>query len=437
LTETFPGRRCLAIRESTPGSQEIHETRLRCLWLTRVDSVELDAGDLTYSFHLLSSLSRAGVRLTVLAMRRVGDRTRRVGDSEIEWEAIPQGRGREIGGRLAIRSLFSRLPNVATQYNNAAFRHALKVQMARDWDAIVVDHLGMGWVWPAVEAYRRRKPSVVSIFIAHQREGEARRSMARNFRGSILGKIALSVDAAKADRLERKLVRQSNLVSSITAEDLRCLGGSDKVVLLPPGYAGPRLAYREINDQTPRRVLILGSATWLAKQMNLIEFTVAADGIFYEREIELWVVGNVPDHLTKNHFRATHFLGFVEDLEPILRSVRIGIVAERTGGGFKLKTLDYIFHRVPIAAIKGSIAGLPLMPETDYLSFESMQELAQGVAAVIDDIERLNSLQRAACEKCDTGFDWDDRGRSLGNAIRQAMCRQRSPDTRRSSSTNN
>jgi hypothetical protein len=73
------------------------------------------------------------------------------------------------------------------------------------------------------------------------------------------------------------------------------------------------------------------------------------------------VVGNVPDHLTaKNHFQTTRFLGFVDNLEPIFRSVRIGLVAERTGGGFKLKVLDYIFNRVPIAAIRGSIAGLPL-----------------------------------------------------------------------------
>jgi hypothetical protein len=54
---------------------------------------------------------------------------------------------------------------------------------------------------------------------------------------------------------------------------------------------------------------------------------------------------------------------------------------------------------VPIAAIKGSIAGLPLIAETDYLSFESMRELAQGAATVIDP------------EKCDSGFDSDDRGR--------------------------
>jgi polysaccharide biosynthesis protein PslH len=75
------------------------------------------------------------------------------------------------------------------------------------------------------------------------------------------------------------------------------------------------------------------------------------------------------------------------------------MVADPTGGGFKLKTLDYIFNRVPIAAMSGSIAGLPLTPGLHYLSFESIRELAQGVVAVIDDIERLNSLQRAAYDK--------------------------------------
>lgn len=380
-----------------------------------------DAGDLTYSFHLLSSLNHAGVRLTVLTMGRTADCARRASDDGIEWVVIPWDSDREAAGRLAVRSLFSRLPNVATQYNTASFHRALRAQMVRDWDAIVVDHLGMGWVCRAVEAYKQLKPGVVSIFIAHQCEGQVRRSMARNFHGNILRKIALSVDAAKADRLEKKLVRQSNLVSVITAEDLRCFGNLGKTELLTPGYTGPFVGFREINDATPRRALILGSAIWLAKQMNLMEFVAAADELFHQRRIELWVVGNVPDHLqVKNHFHATRFLGFVEDLKPIFRSVRIGIVAERTGGGFKLKTLDYIFNRVPIAALRGSIAGLPLTAGLHYLCFESMSELARGVADAIEDIERLNSLQQAAYEKCENGFDWNDRGRTLRDAILEA-----------------
>jgi hypothetical protein len=229
--------------EPTRDFTEVRRSPMRCLWLMRMHPVPLDAGDLTYSFYLLPSISSAGVRLTVLATRRTGDRARSPSDNGIEWVLVPPESDRDIGGRL-----FSRLPNVASQYNAASFRRALRVQMARDWDAIVVDHLGMGWVWPAVEAYRRRKPGVVSVFIAHQREGEARRSVARNFRGNIVRKIGLSVDAAKAGRLERKLVRQSKLVLAITAEDLRRFGGLDlgKTVLLTPGYAGSHVA-REID----------------------------------------------------------------------------------------------------------------------------------------------------------------------------------------------
>jgi len=73
---------------------------------------------------------------------------------------------------------------------------------------------------------------------------------------------------------------------------------------------------------------------------------------------------------------------------------------------------------------------LPLIPGLHYLSFESMRELAEGVAAVIDDFERLNSLQRAAYETCNTGFDWGDRGRTLTNAIRQALTRKCTADAK-------
>lgn len=417
--------------ESMNDHSEIGRSVLRCLWLTRVDPTPCDAGDSTYSFHLLSSLRNAGAQVTVLAMRGTSDRARSAAESGIEWVFIPLTKYGEIGGRLAVRSLFSRLPNVATQYNTASFRRALRMQMARDWDAIVIDHLGMGWVWSAVEAYRRRKSEAVLVFIAHQCEGEVRRGMASNFRGNIVRKIGLGIDAVKAGRLEKKLVRRSDLVSAITEEDLHCFGVLDKTILLTPGYVGLRVACCKINEATPRRALILGNATWLAKQMNLIEFITAADELFHERQIELWVVGNVPNRFqARNRFRATRFLGYVKDLEPIFRGVRIGIVAERTGGGFKLKTLDYIFNRVPIAAIRDGIAGLPLTPGLDYLSFESMQELARGVAAIIDDVGRLNALQQAAYEKCDTAFDWSDRGRALCNAIQQAVNRQRAAHTR-------
>jgi hypothetical protein len=145
----------------------------------------------------------------------------------------------------------------------------------------------------------------------------------------------------------------------------------------------------------------------------------------------------VPDPLQRvweARVKATRFHGFVDDLGKFFTSRRMGLVVEETGGGFKLKTLDYIFNRVPIAAIRGSMAGLPLTEGSHYLCFETMRELANGVVAVIDDIERLNSLQQAAYEKCEGGFNWSDRGRILFDAIQQAVNRQRSASARKSAS---
>lgn len=102
--------------EPTPDFTEVRRSAMQCLWLMRMHPVPLDAGDVTYGFHLLSCFSSAGVRLTVLATRRTGNRARSPSDNGIEWVLVPPESDRDIGGPLAARSLFSRLPNVASQY---------------------------------------------------------------------------------------------------------------------------------------------------------------------------------------------------------------------------------------------------------------------------------------------------------------------------------
>ena len=205
------------------------------------------------------------------------------------------------------------------------------------------------------------------------------------------------------------------------------LSRSSYKLVLPHAYHGRRVPNRQIGQATPRRVAVVGNYWWTAKQMNLSAWLEAADPILQSAGIGIDVVGEMPDPFRqawKTRVKATRFHDFVEDLGEFLATRRMGLVIEETGGGFKNKILDYVFNRLPIAAIKDSMTGLPMIPGRDYLSFESMRQLAHGVAAVIDDIERLNSLQRAAYEKCDNGFDWSDRGRTLCNAVREAIDRQ-------------
>src|SRR5260370_27426961 len=94
LSRRLAGANIRRMRDFT----EIGRNPLRCLWLTRMDPVAADAGDLVYSLHLLTSLSRAGVALTVLAMGRIGDRARSNDADGIEWVILPWESGLEIGG---------------------------------------------------------------------------------------------------------------------------------------------------------------------------------------------------------------------------------------------------------------------------------------------------------------------------------------------------
>jgi hypothetical protein len=46
-----------------------------------------------------------------------------------------------------------------------------------------------------------------------------------------------------------------------------------------------------------------------------------------------------------------------------------------------------------------------------------MPNLVDGIIDAIDDVARLNAIQRAAFEACDGWFDWIDRGRELAETL--------------------
>jgi hypothetical protein len=104
-------------------------------------------------------------------------------------------------------------------------------------------------------------------------------------------------------------------------------------------------------------------------------------------------------------------------VEPYVEDARLAIVPERNGGGFKLKVLDYIFNRIPILALRGSVAGVPLRHEESILLYPDQEALALGIAHAIDDVPRLDELQNAAFEACRHVFNWNSRGTQLLSAM--------------------
>jgi hypothetical protein len=248
-------------------------------------------------------------------------------------------------------------------------------------------------------------------------------AMGREARGSALKRLALRRNATKVATLERRIVRTVDLLTTITDEDRSTLSAAmarGRSLSITPGFSGQMVGARRITRATPRRVLIMGSFQWVVKQENLTRFVEIADPIFEKLGIEMDVVGDIPKAFLaalKARCRATHFHGFVTNVAPYLDRARMGIVPESIGGGFKLKFLDYIFGRVPVATVSQALAGLPAELQFAMLKSDSLAGLVNEIVSHIDRIDELNRMQERAFALGNAQFDWNVRGKRFVLAI--------------------
>lgn len=391
---------------------------MRCLWLTLANPEPRHNGQYVYSGGLIEAVTATGAQVDVLGLSRMGDHSHYgKWDGSIRWWlAKPQP-------RPSWTSLLSYLPHIADRGWTPELRKMLQERLESErWDTIIFDGISAGWALrPVLRHYRGgRRPRLV--YVSHNHEASVRLGIARG-QTHFLKRQALHYDAAKAGMLERAIVDAADLITAITPED-RELYLRDRpncrVEVITPGYDGYRMAERRITAELPRRAIIVGSFDWIAKRMNLEEFVAVADPLFAEQGAELLVVGSADESFLRrlrHKAKATKFTGTVPDVDAFMRDARIALVPERHGGGFKLKVLEYVFNRMPILALNGSVAGVPLRHEESILFYPDHSTLARGVLRVIDDCERLNALQDHAFKACHDCFDWKSRGNQLVKAM--------------------
>lgn len=386
---------------------------MRCLWITRDLPYPATAGDVIYTSHLVEAFARAGADVTVLCRAPDGPAAA-VPESTIDWRSV----------RASLRgvpaSLLSKLPSIAHRYDVAPLRDALATELSREWDVILIDHIGAGWALPQVERHRASaKPPPTLVYISHNHEASTRRAVAQNAKGDPVRRALLRFDASKSVPLERALVKAADLVTVNTVEDealYRADAPRQRYLVVLPGYEERIVDARTMTDSIPRRAVIVGSFDWIAKRANLEEFVAVADPAFADAGAELVVIGRGPEPWLdemRSRTRATTFTGFVDSVTPYLDDARLGIVSERSGGGFKHKVLFYVFNRVPVAVLAGSIAGVPLEPGASLIESPSVEQLTADVLDAMADPPRLQALQESAFAACEGLFDWDRRGADL------------------------
>jgi polysaccharide biosynthesis protein PslH len=393
---------------------------MKFLWFTLADPDPATNGQYLYSRGLIEGVAAAGVAVVAVGLARPeglhrdGERT-----GNVVWRLAPhRPRSRWSG-------IVSRWPIVVSRTRTRELRAIVEALLADDsWDAIVIDSINLAWVIePVLQRYKdNARPTL--IYLSHNHETSVAARLARA-EPRWLMRAPKHLDRLKMRWLESALLRHCALVTANTPDDRERFAADARekkpVLFVPPGYGGVPLENRRIDASVPRRAILVGSFDWGAKRASLEAFLAAADPLFARAGIELCVVGAAEETFLarlRQSVRATHFTGRVEDVVPYMREARLALVPDELGG-FKLKSLDYIFNRLPILGLDGSVPGLPLRPGEGILVYPDHETLARAVVELIDDFDRLNAIQETAFIACRDSFNWRRIGRDFVAATRQ------------------
>ena len=306
-------------------------TSMQCLWVSGDVPHPPAYGKLIYSAGLSEALATAGV--DVFGLGLVGGRRGRAVDRGVL----------EPGARRPCPSVRQLAVDAAEHdgRHHVAFRRvraaSRRTGLGRDRRRSPRDRLG-----------RRCRTSLRPADRLHRaqpREQRAQRGRAQSEELASTGDSRSMWTRSRRGRLERRLLERAALVVAITDRDA-CRFASDDpttpVLVLTPGYDGPRRTERTIDASTPRRAAIVTSLDWHVKQANLASFVAIADPVLAKAGVQLAVAGGAPESFAaqiRRSSRATTMLGRVDALDELMDETRIGIVAEPLGGGFKLKVL--------------------------------------------------------------------------------------------------
>ena len=386
------------------------------LWLTRLAPYSpARGGDVDYTRKVIESLA-AHAPVHGIVFRRPEITPPPV--ANVSWTQVE---GRE---RPRWKSLFSPLPAIAYRHVGAAYLREVVAQ-ARGADAIFVDFIAMFWlVEPLIQALGPDRPPV--IIVNHNHEASVRRQMRDAERAPVL-KAALALDAFKAARLERRVNAIADAYVANTEADRRLFeaDSTKPAVVITPAYEGSRAPPRRVGPGTSRRVTIFGNHEAHHKRMVLEHTLKALSARGVERTCPIEIAGGGSTKDFEARYPGFVYRGYVEDADAYFADVRLGLLPDEIGGGFKHRALHHAFHRTPMLAVDKALAGMGFTRDVHYIGADNLDELAALIPQVIDDFDRLNAVQEAAYALCERTSNWEDRGTDLHAFVRSLPGRAR------------
>jgi len=98
--------------------------------------------------------------------------------------------------------------------------------------------------------------------------------------------------------------------------------------------------------------------------------------------------------------------GYVADTWPHIEAAAVVAAPLRMGGGMRVKVLEALAAGKAVVATPRAVAGLELEPGTHAVVAEGDDELADGLADLLEDPDRRRRVGAAAREWANADLDW-------------------------------
>ena len=153
--------------------------------------------------------------------------------------------------------------------------------------------------------------------------------------------------------------------------------------------------------------------------IDLIKNDIAPEIMKVDKDIVFVIAGfDVPVFEEEN----INAVGFVEDIYSLIHAADMAIVPILSGGGTRLKILDYMGVGLPIVTTKKGIEGINAKNGEEAIIVEDVNEkFINAIKYLIDNKQERERIGANARRLAEEGYDWDKIGEKLDKLYREIL----------------
>lgn len=287
-----------------------------------------------------------------------------------------------------LRTLLAAMPRMVSAGDTFVNRQLFD-SLAQRADLIVFDHF-------ASTAFVGRVRAKPWCYVAHNHEAASKRSFLAKVTGAaaLVGHVQ---DYLKICWWERRILCRAGSVASISEGEHRMFRrvGARSSTVFP--YLGDVLSPRAF-DKIPVVVLV-GTFKWTPKRVAMLEFVSRAYPALNREGIRLRIAGSFEQGDAENLRRQFPMLDLRPDfdqLADVLEGAWAGLVVDGAGGGFKMKSLDYVRFGIPIFGLADDLNHAHFVDGVNCIKANEVDALVERIVRGVREPAALSELAALA-----------------------------------------